>query len=240
MHLVAADPVKPAQADVFSYKYLGIIIYVYVTFQLVSDVTAGKIVDIFGLTVSATALYFPVTMIISDVLTEVYGYAQARRALWIVMGASITAGLIYQLVVFLPPAAGFDGNDAYARVLGQVPRVLVGCWIAIFVGDIVNNYIMARMKVMTQGRWLWLRTITSTFVGQGLNTVLFYVIALGGIIPTDLLIASIISGWLLKTLVEALFTPLTYLVVNHVKRVEGIDHYDVGTDFNPLRVKTAR
>jgi queuosine precursor transporter len=220
------------------YKYLGAIIYVYITFQLVSDVTAGKIVDLFGLTVSATALYFPVTMIISDVLTEVYGYAHARRALWIVLGASVTAGLVYQLVMFLPPAAGFDANDAYSRVLGQVPRVLLGGWIAIFIGDTANNYVLARMKVLTRGRWLWLRTIASTFIGQGLNTVLFYVIALGGVIATDLLVASIVSGWLLKTVVEAVFTPLTYAVVNWLKRAEGIDHFDVDTDFNPLKVST--
>ncbi len=218
------------------FRYLSVIIFLYLTMQLISDVTAGKIITLLGLTVSVTALYFPVTYIISDVLTEVYGYAQARRALWVVMGGSVLAGLIYQLVVILPPAPGFDGNDAYVRVFAQVPRVLLGGWIAVFVGDIANNYVLARLKVATKGRHLWFRTISSTLVGQGLNTTLFYVIALAGVIPGGLLVSSILSGWLLKTLVEALFTPITYLVVGKLKALEGVDYYDVDTNFNPLAV----
>ncbi len=114
------------------YKYLGIITIVYVTLQLVSDVTAGKIIDVVGFPVSVTVLYFPITLVIADVLTEVYGYAQSRNILWKVLIASVLAGLLYQLVVFFPPAAGFDANDAYSSVLGIIPRILVGGWIAVF------------------------------------------------------------------------------------------------------------
>jgi queuosine precursor transporter len=228
------DPTPPVGAT-RQYKLLGAITLLYVTMQLVSDVTAGKIVLLFGLTVSATALYFPITYILSDVLTEVYGYAQARRVLWQVLVCSVAAGLIYQLVVVLPPAAGFDGDPAYRRVFSQVPRVLLGGWIAVFAGDIANNYVLARLKVVTQGRWLWMRTISSTIIGQFLNTALFYVIALWGVIPTNLLLSSILSGWLLKTLVEVLMTPVTYYVIGKVKRIEQQDFYDIGTNFNPLR-----
>jgi len=205
--------------------------------QLVSDVTAGKIISLFGLTVSVTALYFPVTYIFSDILTEVYGYARARSVLWSVMFCSIAAGLLYQLVVALPPAPGFDANPAYERVFGQVPRVLFGGWIAVFAGDILNNYILAKLKVATGGRHLWIRTISSTVVGQFANTSLFYIIALYSVIPTSLLIQSIVSGWLLKVGVEVLFTPVTYAVVGRLKRLEGEDFFDRQTDFNPLIVR---
>jgi len=220
-----------------SYKYLSLITYLYVTMQLVSDVTAGKIISLFGLTVSVTALYFPVTYIFSDILTEVYGYARARSVLWSVMFCSIAAGLLYQLVVALPPAPGFDANPAYERVFGQVPRVLFGGWIAVFAGDILNNYILAKLKVATGGRHLWIRTISSTVVGQFANTSLFYIIALYSVIPTSLLIQSIVSGWLLKVGVEVLFTPVTYAVVGRLKRLEGEDFFDRQTDFNPLIVR---
>jgi len=218
------------------YKYLGLITALYITMQLVSDVTAGKIIQLFIFPVSVTVLYFPITYIFSDILTEVYGYAQARRVLWTVLASSIVAGLIYQLVVILPPAVGFDANDAYTRVLGSVPRILFGGWIAVFGGEILNNYVLAKMKIWTKGRHLWARTITSTIVGQLVNTVLFYTIALYAVLPNNLLIASILSGWLLKVAVEVIFTPVTYYVVGKLKQVENEDYYDKNTDFNPLRL----
>ena len=140
-----------------TYKYLGLITTLYIAFQLISDVTAGKIVQLGVFTVSATVLYFPITYIFSDILTEVYGYSKARSVVWQALLASVIAGLIYQLVVWLPPAIGFDANDAYTRVLGQVPRILVGGWIAVLVGGILNDYILAKMKIWTKGIFLWSR-----------------------------------------------------------------------------------
>lgn len=212
------------------------LVLAYVTFQLISDVTAGKVVAVGPAVVSVTVIYFPVTYLISDILTEVYGYERARRALWLVMASSITAGLVYQLVVALPPGPGFDGNEAYVRVFGQVPRILAAGWVAVFVGDIANNYVLSRLKVMTQGRWLWLRTISSTIVGQGLNTAIFYVGALWGVLPSDTLISAILWGWCIKVAVEALLTPLTYAAVAFVKRREGIDVFDIKADYNPLKI----
>ena len=205
--------------------------------QLVSDVTAGKIVQLWVFPVSVTVIYFPITYIFSDILTEVYGYARARAVLWTVLVCSVTAGLIYQLAVFLPPAIGFDANEAYTRVLGSVPRILFGGWIAVFAGDILNNYVLAKLKLFFNGKHLWIRTISSTIVGQFVNTLLFYIIALYGILPTDLLVQSILSGWLIKVVVEIAFTPLTYLVIGKLKKLENEDFYDKETNFNPLIIK---
>lgn len=216
------------------YKWFGLITCLYVAFQLISDVTAGKITVIVGFPVSVTVLYFPVTYIFADILTEVYGYARARSALWIVVLCSILAGLIYQVAAYMPAAPGFAANAAYRRVLGQVPRVLLGGWLAVFAGEILNNYVLAKLKIWSNGRHLWIRTIASTIVGQLANTVIFYVIALYKVIPNSLLIESIITGWLLKVIIEAVMTPVTYLVIAFLKKSEGIDFYDKDTNFNPF------
>lgn len=223
-------------ATMHNYKLLGWLTIIYIAFQLISDVTAGKIIQLGIFTVSVTVLYFPVTYIIADILTEVYGYAVARKVVWYVFAASVIAGLVYWLVSVIPAAPGFEGNDAYVRVLGQVPRILIGGWVAVWAGGILNDYVLAKMKIWTKGKHLWARTIGSTIVGEGANTVLFYVIALSGVIPAGLLIASILSAWFLKTALEAVLTPLTYYVVDKVKKVEGIDVYDTDTDFNPFKL----
>jgi queuosine precursor transporter len=218
------------------YKYLGLLTVLYVTMQLVSDVTAGKIVQLAAFPVSATVLYFPITYIFADILTEVYGYSQARRVLWTVLACSFIACCIYQLVVYLPPAPGFTGNAAYAQVLGQVPRILVGSWVAIFAGEILNNAVLAKMKVWTNGKHLWSRLVGSTVLGQFVNTALFYTIALFGILPTDLLINSILTGWVLKVLVEIALIPATYWLVAKLKAVEQEDYFDRDTDLNPFAI----
>ncbi|MDO8742457.1 MAG: queuosine precursor transporter [bacterium] len=221
-----------------SYKYLGLITTLYIAFQLISDVTAGKIVQFGSFTLPASILYFPITYIFADVLTEVYGYSKARNVVWQAFLASIVAGLVYQLAVWLPPAVGFDANDAYIRVLGSVPRILLGGWIAVWAGGIANDYILAKMKIWTKGKYLWMRTIGSTIVGEGVNTFLFFAIALSGILPNSLLVSSILSGWLFKVVIETVLTPLTYLVVAKLKKVENEDYYDTNTNFNPLIIKS--
>ena len=220
-----------------NFKYLNIITFAYITFQLVSDVSAGKLISLFGETVSVTVLFFPVTYIFSDILTEVYGYATARKVLWNVMICSIIAGFIYIGVTAIAPSPFFENNEAYNKVLGQVPRLLIGGWLAVFSGDIANNFVLAKLKILTKGKFLWTRTITSTIVGQLVNTAVFYVIGLYKIMPDNLLIRAIIAGWILKVLVEIIFTPLTYLVINKLKKLENIDHYDTNTNFNPFIIK---
>lgn len=216
------------------YKYLGWLTAFYITFKLVCDVTAGKIIMVGGFTVSATIIYFPFTYIIADLLTEVYGYAKARSVVWMVLFCSMTAGLIYSIAVALPPAPGFNGNDAFRAVLGQVPRNLFGSWIAMLVGGIVNDYIMAKMKLLTKGKYLWTRTISSTIAGEGVDTLLFYFIALYAVIPSGMFLYSVLSGWLLKVGVEVVMTPVTYWVVDRLKKAEQEDYFDTDTDFNPL------
>lgn len=227
------DP-RPALS---SYKILPFLLVLNVAFQLISDATAGKIILVFGIGVSVTVLYFPFVYIISDVMTEVYGYAVARTVLWYTVLASVLAGVFYQIAVAIPAAPFFEGGGAYETVFGIVPRVLVGGWLAVFAGDISNNYVLARLKVATSGRWLWSRTIGSTLVGQLANTTVFYVVALSGVLPTDALLQAILLGWLLKTAVEAIMTPVTYAVVGYVKKTEQVDYYDRETNFNPFIVR---
>lgn len=216
------------------YKLFGIFLALNITFQLISDITAGKIIEVFSLPVSIGVLYFPAVYIISDVMTEVYGYSKARYVTWLTLICSVIAGLTYLGVANYPSPDFFEQSEAYSTVFGIIPRILIGGWIAVFAGDIANNYILAKMKVWTKGKYLWSRTITSTIIGQGLNTLLFYSIALSGIIPFNILLTSILSGWLLKVCVEVIFTPVTYLIVNKVKEVEHEDFYDTKTNFNPL------
>jgi uncharacterized integral membrane protein (TIGR00697 family) len=220
-----------------TYKYLGAITALYITVQLVSDATAGKIIQIASLPFSVSVLYFPLTYIFSDVLTEVYGYAQSRKVVWLVLLCSVLAGILYQIAVYVPAAVGFMDGAAYVRVFGSVPRIVCGGWLAVWMGGIANDYVLAKMKVRMQGRYLWMRTIGSTIVGEGINTVVFYLIALSGILPTNLLFVSILSSWLIKVLIEILFTPITYSVVNHLKRVEQEDYFDRETNFNPFVLK---
>ncbi len=216
------------------FHLLSLFLVLNITFQLISDATAGKIIFLFGYGVSVTVIYFPFVYIISDVVTEVYGYAQARTILWYTVAASVIAGIMYQVAVAVPAAPFFNDGDAYSTVFGIVPRVLIGGWLAVFAGDITNNYTLAKIKVIMKGRMLWVRTITSTIVGQFVNTLVFYLVALSGVIPRNVLIQGIVAGWLIKTAVEALMTPVTYFVVNWVKRVENEDHYDRDTNFNPF------
>lgn len=224
-------------AQVLQTTFYWYIVSAYITFQLISDVCAGKLIDLGGFPVSVTVLFFPVTYIFADILTEVYGYSRSRRALWVVLGSSVAAGSAYQIAALWPPSVQFPVNDAYRTVLLQVPRTLIGGWIAVFAGEIVNNFILAKLKIATRGKHLWLRTISSTFAGQLVNTAIFYLVALGGVLPTAVLIQAILIGWLAKTLVEVAFTPITYFVVTWLKRIEDLDIFDNNTDFNPFSLR---
>ncbi|HEV3156522.1 MAG TPA: queuosine precursor transporter [Candidatus Baltobacteraceae bacterium] len=214
--------------------FFGFITALYVAFQLISDVTAGKLVNLFEFVVPVSILWFPFTYIFSDILTEVYGYVRARSALWTVLLCSVLAGVLYVIAATLPAAPGFDANEAYKRVLYQVPRILFGGWIAVFTGEFLNDYAIAKLKVFSEGKHLWARLVTSTLVGQLANSILFASIALYGVIPNGLLVSSVLSSWVLKVVVEVVMIPITYRVVAALKRVERIDVYDRDTNFNPF------
>ena len=149
---------SPAQRESKGYKLLGFIACLNITFQLISDVTAGKLISVLGNSVSITVIYFPITYIISDILTEVYGYSKARSVLWITLFSSITAGFCFQLAAFIPPSPIFRDNNAYVTVFRSVPRILIGGWLAVFAGDFTNNFVLAKLKVATEGQHLWFRT----------------------------------------------------------------------------------
>jgi hypothetical protein len=219
------------------YKYLGLLTAIYITFSLMNNVTAGKLISLGIFSVSAATLFFPVTYILADIFTEVYGYSKARSRVWLLLLCGVIGGIISAVVAFLPPAVGFDGNDAYVKVFSQVPRILIASWIAFFFGSIANDYIMAKMKIRTKGKHLWMRTIGSTLAGEGVDSILFFGIAFYGIIPNFLLLNLIGSAWFLKVLIETIMTPVTYKVVAILKKSEDEDYYDYNTDFNPLVIK---
>ena len=218
-----------------NYKLLTLFLVLNVVFKILSDVTAGKIIDVFGYGVAVTVIYFPVVYIISDLMTEVYGYTVAKRILQYTLLSSVLVAVFTQLMLIVPPAPFFQNNDAYKTVFGIVPRVVIGGWIGVYFGDISNNYVMAKVKLWTKGKYLPLRTISSTLVGQFIDTSLFYTIGLSGVIPINLLLSGILVGWLSKTALEVLLTPVTCFVIKIVKKVEAEDYYDNETNFNPFK-----
>lgn len=167
-----------------NYKYIDIILCLAVAMMIIANTTAAKIVQLGIFTVSVTVFYFPFTYIFGDLLTEVYGYKQGRRAMWVLIFVQILAAVIYQFVAVIPPAPGFKGNDAFLLVFGQAPRIVVGGLVGLFAGQFVNDFVLAHMKILTNGRYLWTRTVGSTVAGQFFDTTLFYTIAISNVIPT--------------------------------------------------------
>ena len=208
----------------------------FVTCLLTANVTASKLVTAGSLTLTAGIVIFPISYILGDVLTEVWGYAATRKVIWlgfacnVLMVAAIWAGGA------LPPAPFWKGQAAYEEILGQAPRILAASFVAYLVGEFANAYVLARLKIATSGRWLWVRTIGSTVVGEGLDSLVFVALAFAGTVASGTLIVIFVNQWLVKVVYEAAATPLTYLAVGWLKARERIDTYDVHTDFNPLRL----
>ena len=184
----------------------------------------------------AGVLFFPVSYIIGDVLTEVYGYANARRVIWTGFAALLFMAFMAAVVVALPPAAGWNGQQAYETVFGSTWRIVAASMTAFWFGEFANSFVLAKMKVMTGGRKLWTRTIGSTVVGQGLDSLIFYPLAFWGLAdwPVDQLWQVVLSQWAIKTAWEAILTPVTYAVVGFLKRREGVEVFDTRTDFSPF------
>ncbi|OYY71035.1 MAG: hypothetical protein B7Y00_00410 [Sphingomonadales bacterium 17-56-6] len=185
----------------------------------------------------AGILFFPLGYVIGDVLTEVYGYARARRVIWVGFAALLFMAFMSWVVVALPPAPGWQGQAAYESVFGQVWRIVFASITAFWAGEFVNSYVMARMKIWTGGKHLWSRTIGSTVVGQGIDSIIFYPLAFLGIWSNAQVISVMITNWLLKVGWEVVLTPVTYGVVGWLKRKEGVDIFDEGTNFSPFKTK---
>lgn len=217
-------------------RLFPIIMALFVTILLVSNTVAVKITHVGPFYFDGATILFPIAYIFGDILTEVYGYKRSRIVVWTGFLACVIMSLIYWLVGILPAASDWHQQDSYMAILGQTPRIVVASLIAYLCGEFVNAFILAKLKIITQGRFLWVRTIGSTLVGQGIDTVLFVIIAFSGVIPTGLLLYMILSNYLFKTAFEILATPFTYVAVGFVKKVDSVDYYDKDTDFNPFKV----
>ena len=211
-----------------------IAVTVFITCLITANITAVKLVNVFGLVLPAAIVIFPVSYIFGDILTEVYGYRQARRVIWLGFLCNLIAVIAIWLGQVLPPASFWSGQAAYERILGYTPRLLLASFLAYLLGEFANAFVMAKMKIATKGRWLWSRTIGSTLIGEGLDSLVFMTIAFVGEIPATQLASAIVTQWLAKSAYEACVTPLTYAAVNFLKRREGLDVYDYDTRFNPL------
>jgi queuosine precursor transporter len=232
-----------------SYKYFDLVMAAFTAVLLISNVaSSAKIVDwgvsLYDLRLSfdAGTLLFPLSYIFGDILTEVYGYGQSRRVIWTGFAAALLMSLCLAVVGWLPGEAqwqGYAGDAAYAAILGGVASggIIVASLTAYFLGEFSNSYVLAKMKVWMKGRHLWMRTIGSTLVGQGIDTVAFTVIACAlGVFPWEIAMSLIVANYIFKVAVEALFTPVTYAIAGFLKRAEHEDYYDRNTDFNPFRL----
>lgn len=220
------------------FRYFDFVMAAFVVVLLLSNVIgAGKVADVGGWTFGAGILFFPLGYVLGDVLTEVYGYARARRCIWAGFVAMLFLALMSWVVVSLPPADGWDGQGAYEQVFGQVPRIVFASIIAFWAGEFVNSFVMAKMKIWTKGQHLWSRTIGSTIVGQGVDSLIFYPLAFYGVWDTAQVFTVMATNWALKVSWEALLTPVTYAVVGWLKRREGVDVFDEGTDFTPFSAR---
>ena len=209
---------------------------VFVTSLITANVISIKLIQMGGLVFTAGVVIFPISYIFGDVLTEVYGYRRARLVIWLGFVCNLLAVAAIWLAQILPAASFWQGQDAFVQILGYTPRLLLASFLAYLLGEFANSFVLARLKIATAGKWLWLRTIGSTLVGEGLDSIVFISIAFAGTIPTAGLLTAIITQWLIKSTYEAAATPLTYLVVNFLKRTESLDTFDRTTDFNPLKM----
>lgn len=212
-----------------------IIATVFVTCLITANIIAVKIVNLGSFIVPAAIFVFPLSYIFGDVLTEVYGYRWARRVIWLGFICNLVFVLFAWVGQILPPASFWEGQAAYENILGYAPRLLIASFCGYLVGEFTNSFILARMKIATRGRWLWSRTISSTVVGEGLDTAVFIILAFIG--TPSFVPIMILYHWLAKTAIEVIATPFTYAVVNFLKRKEAIDTYDRETNFNPFSIR---
>jgi queuosine precursor transporter len=208
---------------------------VFVTCLLTANTIATKLITVGGVVLTAGIVIFPLSYVLGDVLTEVWGYATARRVIW--LGFACNALMVAAIWVgaAIPAAPFWKGQSAYEEILGQTPRILLASFVAYLAGEFSNSFVLAKMKILTQGRWLWTRTVGSTLVGQAFDTVIFVTLAFAGTVPPRALGAIIVAQWAVKVAYEAAATPLTYATVAYLKASEHVDAYDYGTDFNPIR-----
>ncbi len=217
-----------------SFKYYDVIVAMFVTVLIVSNIVSTKLIGSGPLLFDAGTILFPFAYIIGDVLTEVYGYKRARRTIWLGFYSLLVLSVTLLLVQALPAASGWENQAAYESILGFVPRIALASLCGYIVGEFANSFVLAKLKVRTAGKLLWLRTITSTVVGSALDTIVFSVIAFGGMLTSSELLRLVATVYGIKIAVEIVCTPVTYVVVGYLKKAEGADVYDRNTNFSPF------
>ena len=232
------QPLTPIDGNVGArrhFRYFDYMMAAFVAILLLSNlIGAAKLATLGGFTFGAGILFFPVSYVLGDVLTEVYGYANARRCVWTGFAAMLFMAFMSWVVVAMPPADGWTGQSAYESVFGNTWRIVAASVTAFWAGEFVNSFVLAKMKIWTGGKHLWSRTIGSTVFGQAVDSAIFYPLAFLGVWETSAVLTVMVTNWALKVLWEALLTPVTYGVVGWIKAREGVDVYDSSTDFSPF------
>lgn len=219
-----------------AYRYLDVITAAFTTVLILSNITSTKIVSIGSISFDGGTILFPLAYIFGDILTEVYGYARARRVIWTGFAMNIFMVIAFWIVGNLPAAADWGLQSSYDAILGVVPRIVLGSLIAYLCGEFLNSYVLAKMKVRMAGKKLWARALGSTIVGEGVDTTVFLLIAFAGVLPWPLLGVIWLTNYIFKIAVEIVLLPITYRVVGYLKKAEQEDAYDRDTNFNPLRM----
>jgi queuosine precursor transporter len=220
-----------------AFKYYDLLTSVFVVVLVISNLVGQKICAFGPLRVSGAQLLFPITYIFGDIFTEVYGYGGSRRVIWIGFTANALMAILGNIIVALPPAPEWPNQQAFETVFHQVPRLVVASLIAYWCGEFANSFTLAKMKILTRGRFLWTRTVGSTVVGQAVDTIVLMVIAFGGQLSWGVIVRLILSGYLFKVVYEVLATPVTYWIVGFLKRTEGVDKFDYETRFTPFSTR---
>jgi uncharacterized integral membrane protein (TIGR00697 family) len=227
----SAQPVR-------QFKYYDFVMAAFVTVLLCANlIGVSKVITISGFTFGAGNLFFPLSYLFGDILTEVYGYAKARRVVWAGFAALFFASFMAWVVVSLPPADGYKGQEALQQIFGSTWRIVMASMLGYFAGEFTNSFVLARMKLITKGKHLWSRTIGSTVCGEVVDTLVFYPLAFYGTWPTDLLVQVMIANYCIKVGWEILATPFTYKIVGFLKKAENVDHFDYNTKFTPFSLK---
>ncbi len=216
------------------FRYFDILMALFVAVLLISNIASTKILTLWKFTFDGGTILFPLSYIFGDILTEVYGYRNSRKVIWTGFFCALLMSLVLWIVQILPPASDWTNQAAFESVLGFIPRIVIASLLAYIAGEFSNSIILSKLKIRTKGKYLWLRTISSTLIGEGIDTAIFCFVAFYGVLPTELLISVILSNYIFKCGIEILFTPVTYKVVGFLKRKEGVDSFDHGVNYNPF------
>jgi uncharacterized integral membrane protein (TIGR00697 family) len=219
-----------------SYRFFDILVALFVAVLLISNIASTKILTLWKFTFDGGTILFPLSYIFGDILTEVYGFRRSRRVIWLGFFSALLMSLVLYTVQILPPAADWPNQQAFETILGFVPRIVLASLVAYFMGEFTNSITLSLMKIKTKGRFLWARTILSTIIGEGIDTIIFCMIAFYGTVPGYVLWSIILSNYIFKCLVEILFTPITYKIVKFLKKKEKVDTFDYGVKYNPFAI----